>query len=108
MNRTLVDLWVGFFAALGLAAIVFLALKVANQSSFRAAPSYEVHAYFTNIGGLKLRSPVKSAGVVVGRVTDIQLDTTNYQAKVSMMPACAQSLLIARVAIYSTLHVGAG
>lgn len=84
MNRTLVDLWVGFFVALGLVAIVFLALKVANQSSFRAPPSYEVHAYFTNIGGLKLRSPVKSAGVVVGRVTDIQLDTTNYQAKVSM------------------------
>lgn len=84
MNRTLVDLWVGFFVALGMAAVVFLALKVANQSSFRAAPSYEVHAYFTNIGGLKMRSPVKSAGVVVGRVTDIQLDTTNYQAKVSM------------------------
>lgn len=84
MNRTLVDLWVGFFVALGLAAIVFLALKVANQSSFRPAPSYEVHAYFTNIGGLKMGSPVKSAGVVVGRVTDIQLDTTNYQAKVSM------------------------
>ncbi len=84
MNRTLVDLWVGFFVALGMAAVVFLALKVANQSSFRAAPSYEVHAYFTNIGGLKMRSPVKSAGVVVGRVTDIQLDTANYQAKVSM------------------------
>lgn len=84
MNRTLVDLWVGFFVALGMAAVVFLALKVANQSSFRAAPSYEVHAYFTNIGGLKMRSPVKSAGVVVGRVTDIQLDTSNYQAKVSM------------------------
>jgi len=84
MNRTLVDLWVGFFVALGLVAVVFLALKVANQSSFRAAPSYEVHAYFTNIGGLKLRSPVKSAGVVIGRVTDIQLDSTNFQAKVSM------------------------
>jgi phospholipid/cholesterol/gamma-HCH transport system substrate-binding protein len=84
MNRTMVDLWVGFFVALGIAALVFLALKVANQSSFRAAPSYQVHAYFTNIGGLKLRSPVKSAGVLVGRVTDIQLDTTNYQAKVSM------------------------
>lgn len=84
MNRTLVDLWVGFFVALGIAAVVFLALKVANQSSFRAAPSYEVNAYFTNIGGLKMRSPVKSAGVVVGRVTHIQLDTTNYKAKVSM------------------------
>jgi phospholipid/cholesterol/gamma-HCH transport system substrate-binding protein len=84
MNRTLVDLWVGFFVALGMAAIVFLALKVANQSSFRAAPSYEVHANFSNIGGLKLRAPVKSAGVVVGRVTDIQFDTKMYQANVTM------------------------
>ena len=84
MNRNMVDLWVGFFVALGLAAVVFLSLKVANQSSFRSAPSYEVHAYFTNIGGLKIHSPVKSAGVVIGRVTDIQLDTNNYQAKVSM------------------------
>ncbi len=84
MNRTLVDLWVGFFVLLGMSALVFLALKVANQSSFRAAPSYEVQAFFTNIGGLKIRSPVKSAGVVVGRVIDIQLDTTNFQAKVIM------------------------
>ena len=84
MNRNMVDLWVGFFVALGLAAVVFLSLKVANQSSFRSAPSYDVHAYFTNIGGLKIHSPVKSAGVVIGRVTDIQLDTNNYQAKVSM------------------------
>lgn len=84
MSCTAVDLWVGFFVALGLAAIVFLALKVANQSSFRAAPSYEVQAYFSNIGGLKMRAPVKSAGVVVGRVTHIELDTDSYQAKVSM------------------------
>ena len=84
MNRNMVDLWVGFFVALGLAAVVFLSLKVANQSSFRSAPSYEVHAYFTNIGGLKIHSPVKSAGVVIGRVSDIQFDTNNYQARVSM------------------------
>ena len=84
MNRNMVDLWVGFFVALGLAAVVFLSLKVANQSSFRSAPSYEVHAYFTNIGGLKIHSPVKSAGVVIGRVSDIQFDTINYQARVSM------------------------
>jgi phospholipid/cholesterol/gamma-HCH transport system substrate-binding protein len=84
MNRSLLDLWVGIFVALGLAAVIFIALKVANQSSFHAAPSYEVVAYFNNIGGLKLRSPVKSAGVIVGRVTDIQLDTKTYQAKVAM------------------------
>lgn len=84
MNRTWVDLWVGFFVALGMAAVVFLALKVANQSSFHSPPSYQITAYFTNIGGLKLRSPVKSAGVVVGRVTDIKLDTKSYQAQVTM------------------------
>ena len=84
MNRSLLDFWVGLFAALGLAALVFIALKVANQSSFHSASSYEVVAYFNNIGGLKLRAPVKSAGVIVGQVTNIQLDTKTYQAKVRM------------------------
>lgn len=84
MNRTVVDLWVGVFVVLSMAALIFLAVNVASQTSFRAEPSYEVHAYFSNIGGLKTKSPVKSAGVVVGRVTDIELDTDVYQAKVSM------------------------
>lgn len=84
MNRAMLDLWVGIFVALGLAAIVFLALRVANQSSFYSAPSYQVNAFFSNIGGLKLRSPVKSAGVVIGRVTGIVLDKKSYQAKVTM------------------------
>lgn len=84
MNRSILDFWVGLFVALGMASIVFIALKVANQSSFHSAPSYEVTAYFNNIGGLKLRAPVKSAGVIVGHVTHIELDTKTYQAKVSM------------------------
>lgn len=84
MNRTLLDFWVGLFVAIGLVAAVFISLKVANQSSFHSAPTYTVTGYFNNIGGLKMRAPVKSAGVTVGRVTSVQLDTKIYQAKVTM------------------------
>ena len=82
MNRTLMDFWVGLFVALGLAAMTFLALKVANQSSLGNNNTYSVVAYFHNIGGLKVRAPIKSAGVAVGRVTRIDLDNETNQAKV--------------------------
>ena len=84
MDRSRLDLMVGAFVALGFAAIIFIALRVANQSGFHSAPSYEVIAYFNNVGGLKVRAPVKSAGVMVGRVNSIELDAKTYQAKVSM------------------------
>lgn len=81
-NRAL-DLWVGLFVALGFAALLFLALKAANASSFSADKTYTLKARFDNIGGLKVRAPVKSAGVVVGRVTDIGLDPKEFDAVVS-------------------------
>jgi phospholipid/cholesterol/gamma-HCH transport system substrate-binding protein len=84
MNRTAIDLWVGIFVAIGLAAIVFLALKVGNLASFSTAPSYRLEARFDNIGGLKLRAPVKAAGVVVGRVDRITLDPRTYEAVVAL------------------------
>lgn len=84
MNRTVLDLWVGFFVALGIAAILFLALKVGNLSSAHLSETYVLQAKFDNIGGLKVRGPVKSAGVVVGRITDIQFDPKTYEAVVSM------------------------
>lgn len=84
MNRTLLDLWVGFFVAIGIAAILFLALKVGNLSSAQLSETYVLQAKFDNIGGLKVRGPVKSAGVVVGRVTDIHFDPATYEAVVSM------------------------
>lgn len=84
MNRATIDLWVGIFVTLGIAALVFLALKVGNLASFGNEPVYAVTAEFDNIGGLKVRAPVRSAGVVVGRVTDIQFDTKKYVAVVSM------------------------
>jgi phospholipid/cholesterol/gamma-HCH transport system substrate-binding protein len=84
MNRTVLDLWVGFFVALGLAALLFLSLKVGNLSSSHLSESYVLKAKFDNIGGLKVRGPVKSAGVVVGRIVDIQFDSATYEAVVSM------------------------
>ncbi len=84
MNRATIDLWVGIFVTLGMAALVFLALKVGNLASFGNEPIYSVRAEFDNIGGLKVRAPVRSAGVVVGRVTDIQFDTKKYVAVVSL------------------------
>lgn len=84
MNRAAIDLWVGFFVALGLAALLFLALKVGNLSSSDVGDTYSLQARFDNIGGLKVRAPVKSAGVVVGRVGEIHFDAENYVALVSM------------------------
>ena len=84
MSRSALDLWVGFFVAIGLAAILFLALKVGNLSSANAGETYALQAKFDNIGGLKVRSAVKSAGVVVGRVTKIDFDSSAYVAVVSM------------------------
>jgi phospholipid/cholesterol/gamma-HCH transport system substrate-binding protein len=84
MNRTVLDLWVGFFVAIGLAALLFLSLKVGNLSSSHLSESYVLKAKFDNIGGLKVRGPVKSAGVVVGRIVDIEFDAATYEAVVSM------------------------
>jgi len=84
MSRKMLDLWVGFFVAVGFAAVMFLALKVASTATFAAAEGYEVKAKFDNIGGLKVRAPVKSAGVVVGRVAEIRFDNQSFEAVVTM------------------------
>ena len=84
MNRTALDLWVGFFVAIGIAALVFLALKVGNLSGANIVDAYMLNANFDNVGGLKVRGPVKSAGVVVGRVADIHFDPKTYDAVVTM------------------------
>ena len=83
MSRKLLDLWVGFFVALGLASVLFLALKVGNLATANFSETYPLTANFVNIGGLKVRAPVKSAGVVVGRVGDIRFDPETYEAVVT-------------------------
>lgn len=84
MNRTTLDLWVGIFVAIGLASLLFLAMKVGNLASSNSNASYRLEAHFDNIGGLKIRGAIKSAGVVVGRVTGISLDPDEYVAVVDM------------------------
>jgi len=84
MERTTVDLWVGMFVVGGIAALVMLAMKVGNLSTYNVSETYQVQAYFSNIGGLKPKASIKSAGVLVGRVTDISLDAERYEAKVTM------------------------
>jgi phospholipid/cholesterol/gamma-HCH transport system substrate-binding protein len=84
MQRSKNDLWVGLFVLIGAAAILFLALKSANLLNLNFDKSYLIKAKFDNIGGLKPRAAVKSAGVVVGRVDNITFDMKTYQAKVTL------------------------
>jgi phospholipid/cholesterol/gamma-HCH transport system substrate-binding protein len=84
MQKSRTDLWVGLFVAIGAAALLFLALKAGNLLSISFEPTYAVVARFDNIGGLKPRAAVKSAGVVVGRVKRIGFDDKSYQASVEL------------------------
>jgi len=85
MPRSRNDVWVGLFVLIGALALLFLALKSANLLSLQLVDtSYPVSAKFDNIGGLKPRAAVKSAGVVVGRVESINFDDKSYQARVNL------------------------
>jgi phospholipid/cholesterol/gamma-HCH transport system substrate-binding protein len=84
MSKKGIETLVGLFVLLGVLGLVFLALKAANLGSFGQGETYRLQARFDNIGGLKVRAPVRSAGVTVGRVTGITLDGKTYQGVVSM------------------------
>lgn len=85
MSKRNIEILVGLFVLLGLAGLLFLALKAANLGSFSSGgDTYTLTAKFDNIGGLKARAPVRSAGVTVGRVTSIVLDNTTFQGVVRM------------------------
>ena len=82
MQRSKIDVWVGLFVIIGGVAILFLALQAANLLNLSFEPTHRVTARFDNIGGLKPKAPVRSAGVVVGRVEAIQFDDQTFQATV--------------------------
>jgi len=84
MQHSKNDLWVGLFVLLGGAALVFLALQSANLLSLNFRSGYVVTARFDNIGGLKPKAAVRSAGVVVGRVQAITFDDKTFQARVAL------------------------
>ena len=85
MQQTKNDLWVGLFVMLGAVAVVFLALQSANLLSLNFQSGYRVTARFDNIGGLKPKAAVRSAGVVVGRIESIAFDDKIYQARVTLL-----------------------
>ena len=80
MQRSKVDVWVGLFVLLGAAALLFLALQAGNLLSIAPRQGYQIRAVFQDIGGLKPKAAVKSAGVVVWRVKAIEFDNKSYQA----------------------------
>lgn len=84
MERSTLNLWVGFFVLLGFVAFLMLAFKVGNLSLGASGKTYSVVAHFDNIGQLKERAPVRSAGVLVGRVSSIHFDAVHYNAEVRM------------------------
>jgi len=84
MHRKSIDVWVGLFVLLGAVALLFLALKAGNMSTISFSKTYAVTGKFDNIGGLKPQAPVKSAGVVVGRVGAIDFDDKSFQANVRL------------------------
>ena len=84
MQRQWVEIIVGLFVIAGVVALLFLSLKVSNLNSVTVTDPYQVSARFDNIGSLKIRAPVTMAGVKIGRVNDIRLDSVSYQAEVVM------------------------
>ena len=84
MERKTIDLWVGIFMLMGVVALLWLSLRVGDFGEDRPSSTYVVEAKFSNIGGLKAKAPVKSAGVLVGRVSDIKFDNERFQAAVAL------------------------
>ncbi len=84
MGKKGIEILVGLFVLLGMAGLVFLSLQAANLASFGNSDTYTLQARFDNIGGLKARAPVRSAGVTIGRVTSIALDGQTYQGVVTL------------------------
>ena len=84
MQRSKNDVWVGLFVLIGAASILFLALQSANLLSLNFQTTYAVTATFDNVGGLKPKAAVRSAGVVVGRVEKITFDDKTFQARVTL------------------------
>ncbi len=80
MERDKVDLGAGLLVILAIASLAFLALRAANLTRAGSLDTYTLNVSFENIGGLRSRSPVKSSGIVVGRITDLSLDQDNYEA----------------------------
>jgi len=83
-KQTKVEIWVGAFVLMSLMALAYIAFQVSNFSGLKDKPTYEVSALFDNIGGLKKRASLKMSGVVIGRITAIEIDPVSFKARVHM------------------------
>lgn len=83
-RQATLEIAVGMFVMAGLAALFLLAMKVSNLASFAGNNGYDVYAKFDNIGGLKERAPVTMAGVRIGRVSAVEFDPQDFEAKVTL------------------------
>ena len=81
-KQTKIELWVGSFVLMSIVALAGIALQVSNFSGWKEQPTYQITALFDNIGGLKVRAPVKLSGVVIGRITSIGVNSTSFKAEV--------------------------
>jgi phospholipid/cholesterol/gamma-HCH transport system substrate-binding protein len=79
-----IETLVGLFVLLGMLGLVFLALQAANLGTVTGGDTYRISAQFDNVGGLKPRAPVRSAGVLVGRVGSITLDPVTFRGVVTL------------------------
>ena len=84
MHKRVIDFSVGLFVLAGFAALVMLAFQVGNLASSRQGEVYTISANFENIGGLTAKAPVRLAGVTIGRVVNISVDSDQYNARVVM------------------------
>jgi phospholipid/cholesterol/gamma-HCH transport system substrate-binding protein len=83
-RQKLIEIWVGVFVILSFAALFMIAMQVSNFSGLKDRPTYQVSAMFDNIGGLKVRAPVKLSGVTIGRIDSIEVDGATFRARVNM------------------------
>jgi phospholipid/cholesterol/gamma-HCH transport system substrate-binding protein len=84
MHKPIFEIAVGLFVVAGLAALLFQSIRVGSFNGDSVDDPYTVHAYFDNIGGLKVRAPVTMAGVNIGRIRSIKLDSDTYRAAVEL------------------------
>ena len=94
MQQKRIDVWVGLFVLLGAVALIALVLRVGGKGGFNSSDTYELRANITEIGNLKVRAPVKLAGVAVGRVEKITLNNLDsvYKAEVVISISSAVTL----------------
>lgn len=83
-NMKKIELWVGSFMLFGIVALLVVMFKIVNVGSFSSSQTYMLEANFDNIGGLKIRAPVKVGGVKIGEVTNITLDRDTHVPRVFM------------------------